>query len=333
MTTPAQSEVPRIVVTFGDPVGIGAEVVTRTLFAEELRERAEILLLADPKHLAAVEQLMSQRLPLVDEGPGVRLLPRPAARKIAQGCASAEAGSYALSLLSEAVGFVQAGEADGILFGPLNKSSLHLAGMDEHDELRWFQKQLGFDGFTSEVNILPDLWTSRVTSHIPMKDVAAAITEERVIEAIRLLNRLLQGNGIEQPRLAVCALNAHAGDNGNFGDEEITTIGPGVEKAAAEGITVSGPFPSDTLFIAARDGRYDGVVTMYHDQGQIALKLIGFDKGVTLEAGLPVAVSTPAHGTAFDLVGQGTANLGSTEHAFDVVINLANQAREKQVAV
>ena len=226
--------------------------------------------------------------------------------------------------LTRAVALVKEGKVGAIVFAPLNKTSLHLAGMNEEDELRWFAKQLDFHGTTSELNVLDGLWTARVTSHIPISQVAAKITAPNVTAAIELLNSVLTDAGIE-PSIGVCALNPHNGENGNFGREEIDEIAPGVAAAVAQGINVAGPFPSDTIFLAARRGDFNGIVTMYHDQGQIAMKLIGFDGGVTIQGGLPVAISTPAHGTAFEIVGQGIADTKSTENAFDIAVAVAGE--------
>ncbi len=143
-----------------------------------------------------------------------------------------------------------------------------------------------------------------------------------VRDAINLLNRVLKGTGIETPRIAVCALNPHGGENGQFGREEIDHIKPGIDLAQFDGVDVQGPFPSDTTFVRARKGHFDGVVTMYHDQGQIALKTIGFDEGVTVQGGLPVPICTPAHGTAYEIVGQGIASLGPSQRAFDIACQL-----------
>jgi 4-hydroxythreonine-4-phosphate dehydrogenase len=128
------------------------------------------------------------------------------------------------------------------------------------------------------------------------------------------------------PRIAVAALNPHAGDGGAFGREDIDIIAPAVAKARETGIHADGPFPSDTVFLRARDGHYDAVLTMYHDQGQIAIKLLGFDKGVTVLAGLLVPITTPAHGTAFDIAGQGIANPEPTRRAFAVACRMAESA-------
>jgi len=190
---------------------------------------------------------------------------------------------------------------------------------------------LNHKGFTSEINIIPGLWTARVTSHIGIKDVSARISQNGVHHAIELLNNLLFDSGIASPRIGVCALNPHNGENGLFGREEIDAIAPGVKMAQSQGIDVKGPFPCDTIFVPNSRAKYDGIVTMYHDQGQIALKVIGFDGGVTVQGGLPVVVATPAHGTAFDIVGKNVASPTSSQNALDIAIRVAARRASRRI--
>jgi 4-hydroxythreonine-4-phosphate dehydrogenase len=315
---------------------VGPELAVRLLADKANLDKASVLLLADEAELGAACAETGVSVPTAAEPtPGHAMLvgrESPAA-PVQRRAVSREAGERVLSDLRQAVRLYQAGEVDAIMFAPLNKASLHLAGMHEEDELRWFAKLLGYEGTTSELNFVPGLVTSRVTSHIPLKDVAARINPDSVAAAIRLLDNVLKGSGMESPRLAVCALNPHAGENGQFGREEIDQIAPGVQIALDEGIDASGPFPCDTVFIKDRDGHFDGVVTMYHDQGQIAMKLMGFDRGVTVQGGLPVPIATPAHGTAFEIVGKGVAHLGPTQHAFDLAVALGTRQREAAAAV
>src|SRR5690606_23869618 len=180
---------------------------------------------------------------------------------------------------------------------------------------------LGFAGTTSELNVLDGLWTARVTSHVGIEAVAQLVTKDRVIAAIDLLHAVLADSGIAAPRIGVAALNPHNGENGIFGRHEIDEIRPAVADARARGLDVTGPLPSDTIFLQ-RD-QFDGIVTMYHDQGQIAMKLLGFDGGVTVQGGLPVIIATPAHGTAFDIVGKKRANVASMQNAFDIAVSVA----------
>ena len=317
---------PRIALTLGDPAGIGPELAAKTLSRPGILDSAEVYVLADRSE---VERAFADaQLPMVPDGepaPGrITILDDASApaQEPVRGEVSEAAGARALHQLRRAIDLAKSGEVGAIVFAPLNKTSLHLAGMHEEDELRWFAKQLDFDGTTSELNVLGDLWTARVTSHIPLSGVAERITTPNVIAAIRLLNGVLRDAG-HQPRIGVCALNPHNGENGNFGREEIDEIRPAVEALAGEGIDVKGPFPSDTIFLAAQRGDFNGIVTMYHDQGQIAMKLLGFSGGVTIQGGLPVAITTPAHGTAFEIVGQGIADPTSTDNAFDIAAAVA----------
>ncbi|TDC13031.1 4-hydroxythreonine-4-phosphate dehydrogenase [Streptomyces sp. 8K308] len=307
---------------------MGPELVARLLADPETTAAADLLLISDPTELALAEEdsglaidyatTSTEGKPLlVDNGDR-----RPAA-PFERRRATEAGGRWAMDNLRVALDLAAKGEVDAILFAPLNKSSLHLAGLAESDELRWFEVVLGVEGFTSELNVLPGLWTSRVTSHISIAEVDAGITRERVAAAGRLLDGVLRGGAdIAAPRVGVCALNPHAGESGRFGRHEIDIIAPAVEDLRAEGIDATGPFPSDTIFLRARAGDFDGVLTMYHDQGQIAMKLMGFDGGVTIAGGLPIPICTPAHGTAFDLVGRRAATMGSMNNAFRLATRL-----------
>lgn len=317
---------PRIALTLGDPAGVGPELAARLLADPRNLHAAEIYVLADRAELDAAAAVIGVEIPLSDEPrPGYATLlddHSAPSTPIPHRQVSREAGERTLHQLHRAIALANEGAIGGIVFTPLNKTSMHLAGMDQEDELRWFARELNYDGVTSEINIIPGMWTARVTSHIGIAEVAARITVTGVTDAIRLLHELLRDSGVAAPRLGVCALNPHNGENGIFGREEIDVIRPGVEAAIAEGIDAAGPYPSDTIFVGSKE-RYDGIVTMYHDQGQIAIKLMGFDGGVTVQGGLPVVIATPAHGTAFDIAGTGLASVTSSQNALDVAIAIA----------
>ena len=322
---------PRLVLTFGDPSGIGPELAVRLLATPGNLDKAEVLVLATPAELEAAASEAGVTVPVGDTpGPGHVVLVQPELgdQPVRRREASIEGGRRVLTDLRHCLRLYQEGQVDAIMFTPLNKSALHWAGMHEEDELRWFAKELGYTGTTSELNFVPGLTTSRVTSHIALSEVASRINARSVLEAIRLLHRVIRDNGVEKPRLVVCALNPHAGESGQFGREEIDHIAPGVALAQVEGIDVTGPLPCDTLFIKARDGEYDGVVTMYHDQGQIAIKLMGFSRGVTVQGGLPVPITTPAHGTAYDIAGQGRADVTATANAFAIAARMGRAYRD-----
>jgi 4-hydroxythreonine-4-phosphate dehydrogenase len=172
---------------------------------------------------------------------------------------------------------------------------------------------------------------SRVTSHVALRTALEQISAERIDQALTLADATMRSAGFDKPRIAVAALNPHAGENGLFGREELDMIAPAVARAAERGIACRGPFPADTVFPKAFAGDYDGVLTMYHDQGQIATKLKGFNRGVTVTGGLSTVFTTPAHGTAFDIVGKGCANTGALEQAVRLAARLV-AARQRAKA-
>jgi 4-hydroxythreonine-4-phosphate dehydrogenase len=215
------------------------------------------------------------------------------------------------------------GHADAVCFTPFNKQAMRLAHPPYDDEISFSLGVTGSEGPASEFNVLDRLWNARVTSHISLAEVAERITKARVLRAIKLTDQSMRVAGFEHPRIAVAALNPHAGDGGNFGREEIDSIGPAVEIARAEGVAAEGPFPADTVFLRAKSGAFDAVLTMYHDQGQIAMKLMGFDRGVTLLGGFPFPICTPAHGTAYEIAGKGVADIGATRAAVLLAAEMA----------
>jgi 4-hydroxythreonine-4-phosphate dehydrogenase len=330
MSTATETARPRIALTMGDPSGIGPELAAKLLSEPANLAKADVYVLAGRTEVEAAASEAGVTVPLA-EAPDSRhaaaIGSRFSDRRVVRRVVSREAGERVKADRVDALAMYQRDEVDAIMFTPLNKTALHLAGMHEEDELRWFATQLGYEGTTSELNFVPGLTTSRVTSHIALKDVAAHISARSVLDAIRLLHTVIKDSGIDSPRLAVCALNPHAGENGQFGREEIDHIAPGVVLAQHEGIDATGPYPCDTIFIKARAGDFDGVVTMYHDQGQIAMKLMGFDRGVTILGGFPFPICTPAHGTAYDIAGQGVASVGASRAALLLAAEMAGAAR------
>ena len=324
----------RIAFLLGDVAGVGPEMGVKLLADAAVCAAADVLLIADPVLLAEGERIAGVKLPvqrvasadaampggdsiawLADDVLGGTLPP------LAQ--SSAAAGRGALRALELASAAARAGHVQGIVFAPLNKHNLRLAGMTQEDELRYLAERLSVPGFVCEFNITGDLWTSRVTSHVPLRDVAPLITGLAVRDAVLIVERALRRAGVARPRIAVTGLNPHAGDGGSIGMEEINVIEPAVRALQAEGLDTRGPYSPDTVFIAARRGDFDAVVSMYHDQGQIAMKLLGFERGVTLHGGLPVPVTTPASGSAFDIAGRGVARIDGLRAAFDLNVRMA----------
>lgn len=331
---------PRILVTLGDPAGIGSELVAKLLARPAETRDARVVVLADKAEFENGAAIAGIRPAFVevestgeiqaafDNDARIVLLHSPVGGEgpIARAQVSERSGRAALAHLTEAVGLVRNGHADALLYAPLNKASLKAAGLRHLDEAHFFAEALGHEAYFGEVSILDHLCTTRVTSHIGLRDVADRITVQAVTDAIGLARETLRRFGRRQPRLAVCGLNPHAGDAGMLGLEEVEVIAPAIARMQEAGLAVEGPFPADSIFPKAWNGAYDAVVTMYHDQGQIALKAIGFDRGVTIHGGFPIPIVTPAQGSAFDIVGKNRANADAIVQAFRIATTLARHA-------
>ena len=320
----------------GDPAGIGPELMVRLLEDKENRRKANLVVIgapeifargeaqagveiADARHAAADAEIdldAEEILHLDLEIEGIADVP--------VGQVSPEGGRSSLEGLRRAFELSREGRIDGAVFMPFNKESMHIGGSEHPDELGFAKAFFDLKTPASEFNVANGMWNGRVTSHVPMRDVPSLLTVERIEESICLADRTLKLAGYDRPRIIVAAYNPHAGDGGLMGDEEIRVIRPAVEQAQLRQICCSGPLPADTLWLKVRDGEYDAVVTMYHDQGQIAIKLLGFDRGVSVLAGLPLPLTTPAHGTAFDIAGQGKANPVPARNAFTMCLNMAS---------
>lgn len=323
---------PRIAVVLGDPAGIGPELVARLISDPANREQADFLVIADRDEVEEGMRIAGRRFEyqltndprnaaLRHEVPVLWDFIGGASKPFERAVPSANGGRYSIDTLREAIALTVEGVTDAVCFAPLNKNSMHQAELGHADETHWFAELLQPNGPFGELNVLDGLWTSRVTSHVPLKDVSSLITEDKILSAVRLVHSSLLKAGIAEPRIAVCGLNPHNGDNGSFGREEIDVIAPAVERARNEGYPIVGLYPADTIFLRAKD--VDAIVTMYHDQGQIAMKLMGFSRGVTLHGGFPIPIGTPAHGTAMDIYGEGKANIGATQAAFDILCRMA----------
>ena len=326
---------PVVALTLGDPAGIGPELIARLLGQTDATAHANIVLVgdawlwADGQKIAGV-QVATQPVRSFAEVraradtslPAWLPMDTVAAAQVVRSQAQAIGGASVLQVLNACMDATQRGEVDAICFAPLNKFAMKLGGLQHEDELHHFAQYLGVTSYFCEFNTLGDLWTSRVSSHIPLKDAASYLTQERIQQAAALIYHSLQASGIASPKVAVAAFNPHGGDGGTCGREEIDTIAPAVAALKAQGMAVDGPFPADTIFLKARDGEYQAIVTMYHDQGQIAIKLMGFSKGVTVQGGLPVPITTPAHGTAYDIAGQGKADVNATYNALRIAARM-----------
>jgi 4-hydroxythreonine-4-phosphate dehydrogenase len=320
---------PLVAVALGDPAGIGPELVAKLLSDERVNAAGRPLLIGDEwlweqgqqvagisvptRQISTVDQARSEATHGVPLFLAVDSVLRESVRR---GQVGAAGGASVVKVLRVCLDAVAAGHVDAICFAPLNKLAMKKAGLAFEDELHFFADHLGVKSYVCEFNTLGTLWTSRISSHIPFRQIPELITKERIIEAAMLTKRSLVRAGFLTPRIAMAALNPHAGEGGTCGREEIDLMIPAIHELEARGLSVIGPLPADTIFLRARAGEFDAVITMYHDQGQIAIKLMGFDRGVTVHGGLPVAITTPAHGTAFDIVGQNKANPEASVQAF-----------------
>jgi 4-hydroxythreonine-4-phosphate dehydrogenase len=341
------SKLPVVALTLGDPAGIGPELIARLLGQTDATQHANIVLVGDPWLWADGQQIAGFQVPTATVGslaaararvdtnvPAWLPMDTIAQAQVQRGKAQAPGGASVLQVLNTCMDAAMRGEVDAICFAPLNKFAMKQGGLQHEDELHHFAQYLGVQNYFCEFNTLGELWTSRVSSHIPLKDAAGYLSRDRIKDATRLIYRSLQAAGIANPKVAVAAFNPHGGDGGTCGREEIDIIEPAVRELAAEGIVVGGPFPADTIFLKVRDGdpstRIQAIVTMYHDQGQIAIKLMGFSKGVTVQGGLPVPITTPAHGTAYDIAGLGKADVNATYNALRIAARMGSAALLKQ---
>ncbi|MDO8252396.1 MAG: 4-hydroxythreonine-4-phosphate dehydrogenase PdxA [Rhodoferax sp.] len=326
---------PVIALTLGDAAGIGPELIARLLSQHGITEGANIVLVGDPwlwqdGQAIAGQTVATQAVSTLAEVrgrpdqslPAFLAVDTIAANQVQRSQAQAACGASVLQVLNLCMDGALRGEVDAICFAPLNKFAMKLGGLQHEDELHHFAQYLGVTGYFCEFNTLGDLWTSRVSSHIPLKDAASMLSKERIVAAAQLIYQSLQASGTAEPKVAIAAFNPHGGDGGSCGREEIDVIEPAVAELRASGFPVDGPFPADTIFLKARDGQYQAIVTMYHDQGQIAIKLMGFSKGVTVQGGLPIPITTPAHGTAYDIAGQGVADVNATLNAFRIACRM-----------
>ena len=325
---------PKIALIMGDATGIGPEIVAKALNTEETRRICLPAVVGDARVMAEAVRLTKVPLQIIiRQGWGevtgeaglmeIFDLANLDPKEYKVGEVNPRAGKACLEYLEWTLPQVMAGQAKAMVFAPLNKQAMRLAGSPYKGELEHFAHLTQTDLF-GEINVLDPLWTSRVTSHIGFREIGSQLTVDRILRAMTLLHGAMLRGGIENPRIGVAALNPHGGEKGLFGPEEETIIKPAVERARKEGMDVKGPVPADTIFVRARKGEFFGIVTMYHDQGQIATKLLGFDRGVTVAGGLPIPITTPAHGTAHDIAGKGIADIGAFQAALRVAVRMAS---------
>ncbi|MDR1533709.1 MAG: 4-hydroxythreonine-4-phosphate dehydrogenase PdxA [Planctomycetota bacterium] len=324
---------PVLAVTLGDASGIGPELVAKIIADGFLEDVARPLIVGDGRVLRRGMSIAGVDFPVhrltdpaeADFSGGIQLIDTgdldPDAVQLAR--VSPIAGKSAGDRIIQAIDLYRQGKVAGIVFAPLNKAALKAAGFNYESEHELFAELFGITAPHGEINVLEGLMTSRVTSHIPLSEVSRNLSREGILAAIQLLDSAQKKAKVAKPRLAVAALNPHSGESGTCGREEIELIAPAVAEARRSGMDAIGPISADTLFLRAFRGEFDAVVTMYHDQGQIALKTRGFERGVTLAGGMPAPLATPAHGTAFDIAGKNLARTGAIKEAVRLVARMA----------
>ena len=319
-----------IAILLGDPSGIGPELVSK-LLCEDITNKANIVVIGERQILEDGNKITGKKsnLKFVKNFNEINFesedkffldisKDKNCNYKIAE--CSEESGKSVLEALDLSLNLVNENKIHAINFGPFNKTSMMLGGNKFSDELHLMADKLNVKNFFCEFNVVDNFWTARVTSHIPISEVPSHIKKEKIIKPIKLINDAMKLNGVKKPRVAVQALNPHA----EFGIEEKNEIIPAIEEAKKLGIDADGPLPCDTSFITAyKNKNHDCIVGMYHDALQSGLKAFGFDRGVTVQGGLPVPITTPAHGTAFDIAGKNKANLEPTLQSFKIALTMA----------
>lgn len=336
-----------IAVTLGDPAGIGPEVAVAAWDRGGFPPGCRALVLGHPEVVRRAVQLHGLNLQVreissprqVPDDPGVIACLSCVGNEAADvppAVVDARGGQAAYEATVAAAQLALRGEIDAMVTAPLNKAALHAAGHSYPGHTELLADLCGSENVAMMLYLGPGanvsgrigLGVAHVTLHIAMREIFNHLTVDAIVAATRLANdvarRLLRAANLQDvPRIGVCALNPHAGEQRLFGDEEYDTIAPAVERAQAEGLLVSGPLPADTLFARARNGEFDALVAMYHDQGHIALKLLDMYRAVNITLGLPIVRTSVAHGTAFDRAWQGKVEVGGMIEAIRVAALLA----------
>lgn len=320
-------------VTMGDPAGIGPEIVARMFLRRPAQKRW--IVIGDPlvMHQTLTTLAPSARVSRITTPAEARFEDRVLNVLVSSECVelppmgqiSAESGRAAYAAVVTATHLAKAGTIRGIITAPINKEALAAAGLHYPGHTEILAEQAG----GSRVAMMlanEDIRVVLVTIHCSLREAILRADFSAQIAAIRLAYTGARALGIDRPRIAVAALNPHAGEGGLFGDEEDRIVGPAIAQARNEGIDASGPWPGDTVFMQAREDRFDVVVAQYHDQGLIPVKYMGLAQGVNITLGLPFTRTSPDHGTAFDIAGRDIADPSSLETAFDYALRLTNGA-------
>jgi 4-hydroxythreonine-4-phosphate dehydrogenase len=318
----------RIAITVGDVTGVGPEVTLKALAAELPQDDCSYVVFGDGDQLRELNSRLALSVTLESPRISIQSTVKLAATLAA---GAPDAARVALAWLRAAAAECLAKRADALVTAPVNKEAILRTGEKFVGQTELLSELAGAKR-TSMMLLGADdrerwLRVALATTHVPIKDVAARLTEEKVFDAIANAARACVDLGLPRARVAACGLNPHAGEGGQLGTEELTIIEPAVRRAKKQGIDVHGPFSADTLFYQVFRGEYDAVVAMYHDQGLVPLKMIGFERGVNWTLGLPFIRTSPDHGTAYDIAGKGVADPGSMIAALRLAKQLAQTAR------
>lgn len=328
---------PIVGLTMGDPAGIGPEVVVKAMNAADLYASVCPLAIGDEATFRATIARLGLNLevrPVAEPAdgeyrPGVLDLYQATTEDltgIAPGVVQPVAGKAAAECVIAATKLALAGKIDALATAPLNKDALNQAGYHYPGHTEMLADLTETKDYSLTL-IAGQLRVIHVTTHVSMRRALDLVDQARVLRIIRLANRFCQYLGVAAPRVAVAGFNCHAGENGLFGSEEIEQIRPAIDEARGEGIDATGPWPGDTIFYRASKGEFDIVVAMYHDQGHIPVKMLGFEAGVNTTAGLPIIRTSVDHGTAFDIAGKGLASYGSMLEAVKLAASLARERK------
>lgn len=323
-----KNSLPLIGLTLGEPAGIGPEICLKALknssFSRlgrfliignlEILKKAAFLAKVNPRKIISVAEKNLKKINFKKSFFYLLDLKDTGAKNVKFGWPNAVSGRLAKKFLTKAAELARAGKIQAVVTSPISKANIQKAGFKFPGQTEFFAEKFGVKKFAMLFSS-PKLRVILVTIHLPLKEVPSALTTEKIYEAIKLGAEFLKHLGVKKPRIAVAGLNPHAGEAGVLGAEENEIILPAVTRAAKAGLAVIGPASPDVIFKKAAGGEYDLVVAMYHDQALIPLKLLAFEKAVNVTVGLPIARTSPAHGTAFDIAGQGIASESSLVEA------------------
>lgn len=324
------SNTPRIALTMGDPAGIGPEIILRMIDRRpDFFACSRLVIYGCPDIIREAAVRFAPRfadIPLSSKNESAQLTICPTGNMrfsdVTPSRLDAACGREAYNAVVTAAKDVFSGKADAIVTAPVNKAAVNLAGIPFTGHTELVAEICGTQNFAM-MQSSGGLRVVFVTTHIPLKDVVLHATFERIVDTALLLADAIRAEGIASPKIAVAAINPHAGENGHMGQEDELVVKPAIAKMCELGLDVEGPFPPDTLFIKSTLDRFDGIVSMYHDQGHIPFKMLAFDRGVNSTLGLPVIRTSVDHGTAFEIAWKGVADTGSLEAAYILAVKRA----------